>query len=370
MLNYYVRPGALLGLFAAMIPVWGLAQEPYEVRSIKNSESFSQAIAVNAKLEILGTREIIDSGVGTVKNFFRSGETETEIGVPKGFTNIEVQALSDSSLVVGYVSRPIGSAGGSIHAFAWDGNKRNLVLLPTLPGDLSAHAQDVSADGTRVSGYSIGNNPPRMRPCVWQWNGPKETWECTVLTTIQDRNPFLQASHVIISPDGKRVAACITEREISEFIVDSSLHVWESDSQGQWIRRKISDEQMAIKDMNDKGDMVGSIIEGVASVACRMGLDGKLEKYSPLPNDESTIAYGINNAGVIVGMSDDPHGADGGPQAVLFQAGKTLPLPLPKDTVDSSALAINQAGVIAGLILRGNSESEVPSAFIAVPTAK
>lgn len=345
-------------------------QDRYELHTIKNSKTFSQAIAINDRMEVIGTREVTEAGVGSMLNFFRSGEIEFEIPVPKDFTNIEVQALSNSSVVVGYVSRPIGHANGSLHAFAWDANSREMTLLAPVVGDMSANAQDISADGKRITGYSLGTNPPSMRPCVWQWNDQTKQWTASALSTIKLRNPYLQTSHVVISPNGKRIAACITEKELTEPNVDSSLFVWESDSSGEWQRRKISDEQFAIKDMNDHGVMVGSIHDGLVFSACSIDLNGKLVKYKPLANDESCHAYGVNNAGMIIGMSDDPHGGEGGPQAVKFSSGKAIAIPFPEDTLDSSALAINQSGAIAGFILRGTSDAEVPNALIAVPLSK
>ncbi len=342
------------------------AQNRYELRLIKNSPTFTQVIAVNSKLEVIGIREVQDGAITAQKNFFRKGDQDVEIRVPEGFSNIEVQALSDSGIVAGYTSRPLGGSEGSVHAFVWDSQTDVLTRLSPLDGDVSSNAQDISADGKMVTGYSVGNMPPRMRPCVWSQSDDGK-WNSVVLETVLDVNPYLQASQVLISPNGKYVAACITEKQISEFIYDSSLFVWAHDSNRGWERRKVSEEQPKLKDINDEGVMVGSVSDGNVTQACQVTLAGQLNRIDFLPGDVSSVAYGINNAGTIVGVSDDPPGNDGGPRAFRVKSGVLSPLPLPKDTVDSAALTINQQGVVGGFLYRESEDHAETTAFIGIP---
>ncbi len=340
------------------------ADDDYELKMVDNSKTFSQAIAINSKLEIIGAREVVDGPGLVMKHFFRSGENDVNLSPPAEFSNIEPQALSDTGLVVGYVSRPGGNEKGSLRGFAWKSSTGETTLLDPLPSDISSHAQDVSSDGTRITGYSTGHTPPRVRPCVWQWQESSQKYVPEELSSIIQNNPYLQGSQVIISPDGTKIAACIAEEQLSDFMFDSSLFVWERSSSGEWKRKKLSDDQPKLKDMNDKGTIVGVTSGEISGRACIVSPDGKLELIDLLPDDETNIAYGINNAGTIVGMSDDPQGVEGGPQAFIYRNGVVEPLKLLKGTVDSSALAINQDGAIAGFMLKEDKEDAAIVAFI------
>lgn len=344
---------------------WGA--DDYELKMIDNSMTYSQAIAINAKLEVLGSREVAEETGTTMKSYFRSGNTDVQLNPPKGFTNLEPQALSDNSLVVGYVSRPAGNANGSLRGFVWDSKTAEISLLEPLPTDIGSHAQDISSDGKRITGYSTGHTPPRIRPCVWEWQEDSKKYVPQVLSTVLQNNPYLQSGQVIISPDGKRIAACITEEQLSDFMFDSSLFVWEYKETGTWERKKISDEQPKLKDMNDHGTIVGGTSGAAAGRACVIDPSGNFELIDLLPEDETNIAYGINNDGTVVGMSDDPHGGEGGPQAFIWRKGVVQPLKLLKSTVDSSALAINQRGAIAGFMLKDARDDSSVVSFVRIP---
>ena len=340
------------------------AADEYELKMIDNSKTFSQAIAINSKCEVLGAREVMEGpGIG-MKPYFRSTDTDVQLNPPKGFTNLEPQALSDTGLVVGYVSRPAGNAKGSLRGFVWDSKTGNLSLLEPLSTDIASHAQDVSADGKRITGYSTGHTPARMRPCVWQWQDESKTYVAQELSTILQNNPYLQSGQVIISPNGKRIAACITEEQLSDFMFDCSLYVWDCSDAGEWQRKKLTDEQPKLKDMNDQGTMVGVTAGEISERACVIDTNGKIDLIDLLPGDETNIAYGINNLGTVVGMSDDPRGVEGGPQAFIWRDGVVEPLKLFKATVDSSAMAINQDGAIAGFMLKDANEDSAIVSFI------
>ncbi len=337
----------------------------YELRMIANSKTFSQITALNSKLQALGSREVIEGDIGQLKSFFRSGDDDFEIKSPKDFTNVEPLALSETGVVVGYVSRAIGHPNGSLQGFYWTPETNEITLLEPLPTDSSGHAQDISADGTRITGYTTGSEPPRVRPCVWQWNKESKKYIPEELSTIVVNNPFLLASQVIISPDGNRIAACITEKQLSQFIFDSSLVVWERSADGKWERKKLSDEQPKLKDMNDSGIIVGATSGQGQPRACWVDRDGKIEQIELLPGDESSVAYGINNAGTIVGMSDDPPGNDGAPQAFIWEKGVVSPLRLLRESEgESAAHAINQDGAIAGFMYKEAGDNSAVVSFI------
>ena len=341
--------------------------DDYELKMIANSKSFSQVTALNSKLQVLGSREVMEGDIGQLKNFFRSGDEDFELKPSKEYTNIEPQALSETGIVVGYVSRAVGSPGGSLRAFYWDSETKETTLLDPLPTDSAGHAQDISADGKRISGYSTGSEPPRIRPCVWQWNEESKKYVPEELSTIIANNPFVQASQVIISPDGNRVAACITEKQISQFIFDSSLYTWTRSADGEWTRKKLSDDQPKLKDINDQGTIVGTTSGELRPRACWVNTEGKIELIDLLPGDDSNIAYAINNAGTIVGLSDDPAGNDGAPQAFVWENGVVKPLRLFRESEgESAALAINQDGAIAGFMYKESGDNSAVVSFIRI----
>ena len=339
----------------------------FELRMIANSKTFSQVTAINSKLQVLGSREVLEGDIGQLKNYFRSGEEDVELSLPKGFTNIEPLALSESGIVVGYVSRALGNPEGTLRGFYWDSQSRVTTLLEPLPTDVAGLAHDISADGKRITGFSTGSEPPRVRPCVWQWNEQSKKYVPEELSTIIANNPFLQASQVIISPNGKRIAACITEKQISQFIFDSSLFVWEQSESGEWIRKKLSDDQPKLKDMNDTGTIVGTTSGEGRARACWISPEGKIELIDLLEGDDSNTAYGINNAGTIVGLSDDPTGTEGSSEAFIWEKGVVSPLRLLRGSEsESAALAINQEGAIAGFMYKEAGENSSIVAFIRI----
>ncbi len=367
--NYFV-PVAIAFWFAYGCSRFCFAFDDYELRKIANSTTFSQVSAINSRLEVIGTREVTEGPFNFTKNFFRSDKDEVEIQAHKDFTNLEAFAISDNGLVVGYVSRTFQSEGGSVRAFVWDSLTREITLLDPLLSDTVCHAQDISADGSLIAGYSVGSLPPRSRPCVWEWSKQDKKWGVQELSTIIPNNPYLQASQVILSPDGKRIAACITEEQISDIIFNSSLFVWERSKGLEWARRKISDEQLKLKDMNNDGTMVGRVILGGIKRACTIDLTGKLKIMDLLPDSTSSEANGITNTGVIVGMCDNESRETGGPTAFIFRDGVVAPLELPGNTVFSTALGINQDEAICGYMLRDTSEDAAVNSFILIPRQK
>lgn len=324
----------------------------YTLDIIDNSDTFSHALDINSQGQMIGVREVADES-GAIfgqECFFLDGKTTTKLPLLEGFTSIDMLALSDTGRVVGYASRPIGHPEGSLLGIMWDAQTQKLSRLPPVAGDLASHAQDISADGKRISGYSSGFGPPRLRPCVWTWNDTDKAWVAEALSVNQDYNPYIMASSVIISPDGKRVAACITFKEYPNNQFDSSLYIWNYED-GKWNRELISDEQMYLRGMNNSGQIVGFYSQADHHIPCLIDLEGKLTNLDLLPDDVAGEAQAINAAGTIVGLSDDPAGPLGGPQAVLWQGGQAVvALQLPDGTQFSSALGINDQGQIAGML--------------------
>ncbi len=367
-----VRPffGALFTIVLVCLFVHNGAAQDFELRLIENSKTLSQAVAINSALDVIGTREVTEGPITSFRGFFRRGDIDVEFGLPKTYTNLEPCALSENGFVAGYVSRQSGS-DKSMLGFVWDSNTKEMLLLQPLETDSICQAQDISADGKIVSGYSTGSNPARTRPCVWELTDGSTVLVPRELSSVIANSPFLQGGRVLISPDGKRVAACIAEEQLSPINFNSSLFVWEHSDNGEWIRRKISDEQPKLKDINNAGTVVGSFkIDGILR-ACLVNLQGKITLIDLLPGDESNEAYGITSDGVVVGLSDAPMGRDGGPTAFVFKDGVVSPLPMPKNTIHSAALGISDSGAICGYLAEETVGEEGGAfGFIRLPGGK
>lgn len=316
-----------------------------------NSPTLSQALAINATGQIIGLREVADEA-GTQlsqKPFFIDGQQMTTIPLLADYSNLEIRALSDTGLVVGYASRRLGHPQGSVTGFVWDSKTGKMTRLMPADQDVACHAQGISGDGTRITGYTAGSNPSRMLPCLWTWNESEKTWLVETLDSIEDHNPYIMSSSVLISPDGQRIVACITVDKPSVNVFDSSLVQW-THSDGQWQRKLLSDEQMYLTSINNAGQIAGTITTQAGRQPCMIDASGKIAMIDLLPGDVSGEARGINAAGTVVGFSDDPLGPEGGPQAFVWNQGTAVPMTLPQGTTASMALDINDAGQIAGLL--------------------
>jgi uncharacterized membrane protein len=353
---------------AQSIDVFDFKDANYNLKVFDNSDSYSQAIAINSGGDVIGVREMSDDqSVYFQEYFYIAGDQQQIVPRLEGYTNIEITALSESGTAVGYASRPMGHPDGSLIAVAWDSSSGDLTNLGRLPGDASSHAQDISADDKRITGYSTGSSPSRMLPCVWDWDSASKTWLPEALPVTHELNPFLLSSRVLISPDGRYVAACITAEIVDSVQYDSCLVVWEEEPAGTWKRRQVSEEQLYLKDINNKGEMAAAYSSLGTRQPCHMGLDGELTLIDLLAGDVSGEACGINEEGQVVGFSNDPGGPEGGPVAFVWAKGVTTPLPMPSGSHFSSAYAINNLGQIAGLVDIILPESAVPERSTAPP---
>ena len=124
-------------------------------------------------------------------------------------------------------------------AFVWNADSGRMERLNALDGATACHAFDISADGRVVVGYSTGLN--RMVPCVWERGGADQRWHVTQLPTIHEYNPFLLSSRVVISDNGRRIAACLTVRIVPAAIPNCESEVFEWQrcaAAGPWQRQR------------------------------------------------------------------------------------------------------------------------------------
>ena len=332
---------------------------------IENSVGISQVVDMNQHGQIVGRKEVaLDPlGLGQVPYFFANGE-EQRIEVLAGYTNVDPEAISDDGTVVGFVSRSLTHPAGSLQAFCWNAQTDQTIGLGTLPGHRGSHALDISADGHWIVGYSTGSNPPRMLPCVWRKTST--AWKCSSLTTIHDYNPVLLASRVVISDDGKQIAACITARIASgEFpMYESSLFKWQQNEAGKWKHRQLRDGPCRLYGINNQGMLTGSVILNNHRRAFVINANEKFQLLDLLPGDQSSQVLANNNQGTVVGYSDDPYGPEGGPQAFVWSKDKPTPLKFPNTMMYSCAQAINDRGQIAGYVEKGSEVEDRSVSFI------
>lgn len=320
----------------------------WSVEYLQNSATLSQATAINADGAMVGFKEVPNENLTIFRSVYfycgKNGDCK-EVPMPKGFTNVEAAAISDTNLVVGRVTRPMGAEDGSLRAFVWDAKKSELQMLPRPEGDTLGDAHSISADGTRITGYSTGFE--RLRPTLWSWDAKKSEWTVTVLPTLHEYNPYLMSAQLIISPDGKTIVGCCTEQFLPDGTIDSALYVWREEN-GQWQRKLVTKEQLYVKAINNKGQIAGSVAAQHGRLPCVTTLDGQIKMLDFLEGDVGGEARGINEQSIIVGWSDDPHGPDGGPVPCSWtMEGKVTRIEL-SESGFGAVFGINEKGQIAG----------------------
>lgn len=358
MVMFMVRFTALLMLFVTAGSVSG--QEPaieklsvggIDFEIFRNSDSISQAIAINSQGSVVGTREVAQDAGATFRMipFYIGAAGIKDIGVPKSYTNFEVVGLSDTDMVIGYATRPLKHKDGSLIGAVWNARTEEFKLLPLAEGDVANQAQDISADGKRITGYTTG--PMRMRPTLWEWDEKTRDWKVMILPTLHDQNPYLMSGQLMISPNGKKIAGCCTERFRSDGLPDSSLYLWTENEAGEWERSRLSEEQFYLRGINDHGEMAGSLLgASEGRQPCYVSPSGDFTHLSLLPDDASGEAKDINNASVIVGFSDDPAGAEGGPELCSWSKDGTAKRMGEPGSSYGMILGINDSGQMAGMI--------------------
>ena len=167
---------------------------------------------------------------------------------------------------------------------------------------------------------------------------------------MQAYNPFLTSGHVVISDDGRRVAASLVVASIEAPLPQyrNYLFVWERSQDGSWPRRQLAEQAVHLANINNQGLVAGRVTVRGARRAFLYDPDRGPLVLPPLPGDVSCEATDVNNRGTVVGWSDDPAGPVGGTQAFFWQDGQQSMLPLPPEAVYSSANAITDDGRVGG----------------------
>lgn len=336
---------------------------PPELTIISNPDGQIQVSDHNHAGTALLTRDVGRNGVFFSEFVVRKTTGETVLPIPPGYTAIHAYQISDSNVVVGHCARPgDGKRKNNLNAVVWHVDDNRAELLPTMKGFHSSSAFDISADATAVSGYLIGSQPAKLVPCVWLRES--DVWQCRRLPSPQEYNPFLVSSKVVISDDGKQVAAsCVVAGRER---LSNHLFRWQR-SDRAWKRDTIAKRGFRLSNINDLGMIAASGYVAGVSRAFVFDQDGVKQTISPFEGDFQTFALDLNNRGQVVGYSDDPFGAEGGPEAFLWERGNCRRIEFPKEVQFSSATSINDQSQVGGFLISQENGAATIGAFILTP---
>lgn len=321
------------------------------------SNGFREVLDLNVGGDRLEQREEPDAdAILSLRSRIHShAGVEYEVPIPTSFTNADVYRLSDAGQIVGTATRPLGSEKGSQLAFVRDWQRESTELLRPPASYRGSCAWDITSDGSTACGFVVGRDPPRVQPAVW--HRQQGIWTCQVLETDLPYNPFLVAGHVAISDDGQRVVASVPT--VAESSPNASarnrLCQWKRADDGSWERRVLSDHAVHVADVNDNGMVAGRITRRGRRLGYVFHPKDGPHTLEPFPGDHNAEATALNNHDVVVGISDDPRGPEGGTEAFVWRQGTMKRLDLPGDVIFSSARTIQDSGQVGGWLLRRSS---------------
>jgi probable HAF family extracellular repeat protein len=336
----------LIGIVSVTVSLHARAEDPQKQFQIVSPRDVGViATGINGRGDIVGFEWVASkayAGVIDQVPFFARGKNITHLEPPVGYTAFFPAAVSDDGLVVGHAAKP---ARGPIplrnQAFVWDPNT-GMHGLGVLADDVVSYACDIAADSRRICGYSVGAN--RLRACVWDRDGAG--WKCAALPHTSK----LGANVVVMSDDGKVVASVDADRPC----------LWLQHESGRWSQELIGGPASLVpRAVNNSGMLVGvhSTDQGWLR-AVIWSRDRGLKELDLPKGYIRAEANAVNNHGIVVGMVDGPGGSKIGPNAFVYEAGR-FRLIDEGGPLFTSATAINDRGQLAG-VLDENEEPEKP----------
>lgn len=207
-----------------------------------------------------------------------------------GSTEVQAKGLNDRGDVVGFAD----GKDGTFRAILWKGGKvASAVDLGVLPGYVSSEAYGINDD--RVVLGLLYDKQDRTFP--FRWKDGRMT--------------------VLRGPDGRRRQADVQDRNA----------------------------------INERGEMVGTLLIAGARRAVRWSRTGKATFLPPLPGHTWTNAWNIGPDGVVSGWSRRLPNDDGENNPVLWtRSGKVIALPTIPGRADGAAQATNRAGLVVGYL--------------------
>ncbi len=343
------------------------ASAPAETDSLvrfTHSPGYHTVRDLNSPGLILEEREVVEpSGVSTLTPFLRQQDRSRPLPIPEDFTHREVYRLSDSGMAVGFASRPMGHPQGSQRACVWDAASGRVELLELPDSYRGSCAFDINAQGTTISGFLTGRDPPRLLPCVWRRE--PTVWRCTPLSVLQPFNPLLSSGHVVLSDNGQQVAASLVVESIGDDLpyYVNHLFVWQKQANDSWSRRRVAKQAVHVANINNAGLVVGRTTERGHRRAFVYDPQRGAITLPPLAGDVNCQATDVNNRGTVIGWSDDPPGPEGGTQAFLWRNGQQSLLPLPPEAVYSSVETITDEERVGGWLFWQTSSDDAGRNF-------
>lgn len=312
-----------------------------------------------------------------------------DIGLPPGMTNCSVADIDDAGRVLVYSVTTTPSPWGS-RSFIWDpaGGGAFTQVGPYL-NYARTEAWQLAPDGT-VVGYSYllaGQFPTTI--VAWTWKNsvftklPPLGYNMTSAVAINASglctgwgyppNPFTGFTHTIRSTPTSTtpVQNILNLQSGGTAINDAGAVVGYVNSQlnFSWQTASVTCPEGGLHEMgslggfgayttyaqamNNLGQVVGSSYIGNEDASQFVGQafvwkDGVMTKLGGLPGDTTSIAFDINDAGVIVGQS----GPSGARHPVMWKNGSTIDLAtqttVPANWKVLSADRLNATGAIAG----------------------
>jgi uncharacterized membrane protein len=333
MRRFWHHAAALLGCVAFV----AASARAEGLKAVTPKDDGFSATGINARGDLVGFEWVEEKerpGVVAQSPILVKGKEITTLPLLKGYTATFPAAVSDDDVVVGRAGKP-APMGVRVYlrnqAFVWDA-KAGIRGLGVLKDDWASFATGVSRDGRRVSGFSVGDN--RVRACVWDRDG--DGWKVEALPY---ENPNLGTTVVPISPDGRRVAG----------MHGPAACLWSRDDSGRWTREELPGGPLAPRGVNDAGTVVGVRFtgDGLTHAVSWSRAGGYLQLPKPAGYVRSE-ANAVNNAGIIVGMIDGPNASTIGPNAFAFEGG-SLRLLKEWGPNFASATAINEHGQVSGV---------------------
>jgi hypothetical protein len=208
----------------------------------------------------------------------------------RGSTEVQAEALNDRGDIVGFADGP----DGADHAVIWpQGAAQGAIDLGVLPGYVSSEAYGINDDGV-VFGLLYDR---KERQFPFRWADGRMT--------------------VLRSPSGRRLQALTPDRNA----------------------------------INDRGQIVGTLIAGGDQRAVRWSPDGKAKFLPRLPGHAWALAWSINAKGVVSGWSRKRASEDGENNPVLWtRSGKVVALRTKRARADGAAEQTNRSGLTVGYL--------------------
>jgi probable HAF family extracellular repeat protein len=249
-------------------------------------------------------------------------------------------ALADDGTTVGISGEDFTTARPVVWTFSPEGS----VVSETLPwdGGPTGAAHGVAAAGDRIVGQVFTRTEPdryNPYPAVWS-RSAGGTWNIEILPVPAEgfgaAFKINAAGHVLglVEVDGP---AGFT----------TSAVVWSQAPDLTWAYETVATGELgtvSATGINAAGSVVG-MQDDRAVLWTRTGSGWIAQDLSDLGGNEFSFASDINDGGVVVGASDDPQGRQ---RAFVWTSLEGM-RDLGSLSLNASAVAINEAGVIAGL---------------------